>query len=568
MTLRCAGLALNVTLLLFHSFGCGPADTPGDHSDLPTETDPLLTGDRPVLIANALIVDGSGSEPFRGSLLMEDGRIAAIYYDDDKGSANGSKETSETDEQAAGEGTSEKNEGIENDADAELFRIDASGRVVAPGFIDAHSHGNPLSTPEFDNFLHMGVTTITLGQDGRSPESGSVAGWMDRVDSAGTGVNIVHFIGHGTVRNSVEAPPVTGLQSDILEQMQEIIGDAMRDGSFGLSTGIEYNPGYHSDIEELAAIARPVAQYGGLVMSHIRSEDDDLVEEAIRELIEQGRRSGARVHVSHIKIVYGKGEDRAEEVLAVLHEAREEGVGVTADLYPYTASFTGIGIVFPDWAMPPNNYDSVRTHRRAELAEFLHDRVMLRNGPEATLFGTEPWAGMTLAEVADSLGKPFTDVLIDDIPPGSAGAAYFVMDEDVMRRLLLDPLVMVSSDGSPTMRHPRGYGSFPKVIRQFVIEEEVLSLEEAVHKMTGLTASTLGLDDPGQVAVPRGLIREGFAADLVLFEPSRVQDTATFEEPHNLAAGMSWVFVGGVPVIADGVRQPVNPAGVIRRREK
>ena len=552
MNFRQVRSAFIFSLTLLHFWGCDPAETPGDRNDGLTEADPLLTGTQPVLIFNALIVDGSGSEPFRGSILLESGRIAAIHYDDeDMDSEYGRSEIPDSD----GEG-------------ADLFRIDAGGKVVAPGFIDAHSHGDPLSAPEFDNFLHMGVTTITLGQDGRSPESGSVAEWMDRVDSVGTGVNILHFIGHGTVRNRVDAPPVTGLQPGILGHMQKIIGDAMRDGSFGLSTGLEYNPGYHSDIVELTAIARPVAQYGGLVMSHIRSEDDDLVEEAIRELIEQGRRSGARVHVSHIKIVYGKGEDRAEEVLAVLHEAREEGVGVTADLYPYTASFTGIGIVFPDWAMPPNNYDSVRTHRRAELAEFLHDRVMLRNGPEATLFGTEPWAGMTLAEVADSLGKPFTEVLIDDIPPGSAGAAYFVMDEDVMRRLLLDPLVMVSSDGSPTMRHPRGYGSFPKVIRQFVIEEEVLSLEEAVHKMTGLTASTLGLDDPGQVAVPRGLIREGFAADLVLFEPSRVQDTATFEEPHNLAAGMSWVFVGGVPVIADGVRQPVNPAGVIRRREK
>ncbi len=540
MNMRNVCCVISLVMITSYLVGCGPADTPGDRVERQPASDLPVTADRPVLIANALIVDGSGSEPVKGDLLLKDGRISAIYLADQQGQ-NG------------------------YEAPGEVFRIDADGMVAAPGFIDAHSHGSPVSTPEFDNFLHMGVTTITLGQDGRSPDPGRVAEWMDRVDALGTGVNIIHFIGHGSVREHVEAPPVTGLHPDILQHMQEIIEDAMRDGSFGLSTGTEYNPGYHADIMELAAIARPVAQYGGLVMSHIRSEDDDLIEGAIGELIEQGRRSGARVHVSHIKIVYGKGEDRAEEVLAVLHNAREDGVEVTADLYPYTASFTGIGIVFPDWAMPPNDFDSVRTHRRADLEAFLYDRVMLRNGPQATLFGTAPWAGMTLAEVADSLGKPFVDVLIDDIPPGSASAAYFVMDEDVMRRLMLDPLVMISSDGSPTMRHPRGYGSFPKIIRQFVMDEGVISLETAVHKMTGLTAATLGLDYPERVEIPRGLIREGFAADLVVFDPAKVRDTATFEEPHQQAEGMSWVFVGGVPVIAEGERRPVNPAGVIRR---
>ena len=561
--------AMTVAVLAFclFIFGCGPGDPREGNDGMGTDAagrqvgeilgDELLSGEVPVLVTNAHIVDGTGAEARRGEVLIENGRIAAVFFDDEGGQDEQSGDHQARIDRQKSHDISERDD---------LYRIDAGGKVLAPGFIDAHAHGNPLSTPEFDNFLHMGVTTVSLGQDGRSPEEGSVSEWMDRVDNRGTGVHILHFIGHGTVRERAGASPVTGLEPAVLQQMQQIIDDAMRDGSFGLSTGTEYNPGYHADAEELAAIARPVAEHGGLVMSHIRSEDDDLVEAAIEELIEQGRRSGAHVHVSHIKIVFGKGEERAEEVMAVLHRAREEGVEVTADLYPYAASFTGIGIVFPDWAMPPNDFDSVRTHRRDDLREFLHERVMLRNGPEATLFGTAPWAGMTLAEVADSLDKPFEDVLIDDIPPGSASAAYFVMDEDVVRRLLLDPLVMVSSDGSPTMRHPRGYGSFAKIIRQYVIEEEVLSLEEAVHKMTGLTASTLGLDDVEQVAVPRGLILEGFAADLVVFDPVEVRDSATFEEPHRLAEGMSWVFVDGVPVIAEGVRQPVNPAGVIRRR--
>jgi len=572
-----AGMLLLLTFPLLTS-GCGSAHTPNGSGDTDpdvagrqageTLADVLLSGEVPVLVTNARIIDGTGSEARKGEVLIENGRIAAVYYEDAGEQDGQSGDRQEGYDHAPRNNLDQRHaldEGHDLDERRDLYRIDAGNKVLAPGFIDAHAHGNPFSTPDFDNFLHMGVTTISLGQDGRSPEDGPVAEWMDRVDALGTGVHILHFIGHGTVRERVGAPPVTGLEPHVLEQMQRVIDDAMRDGSFGLSTGTEYSPGYHADAEELAAIARPVAGHGGLVMSHIRSEDDDLVEAAIEELIEQGRRSGAHVHVSHIKIVFGEGEERAEEVLAVMHRARDEGVEITADLYPYAASFTGIGIVFPDWAMPPNDFDSVRTHRRDDLREFLRERVMLRNGPEATLFGTAPWAGMTLAEVADSLGKPFEDVLIDGIPPGSASAAYFVMDEDVVRRFLLDPLVMVSSDGSPTMRHPRGYGSFAKIIRQYVNEEGVLSLEEAVRKMTGLTASTLGLDDPGQVTVPRGLVWEGFAADLVVFDPAAVRDRATFEEPHRLAEGMSWVFVDGVPVIANGVRQPVNPAGIIRR---
>lgn len=509
------------------------------------------------LITGGTILDGTGSPGYRGDLLVVNGRIAAIIPGGDTLLDAGTLP-----EALRRHGVNR----IEAEVPEKLKVIDASGLMVTPGFIDAHAHGNPLSTPGFKNFLAMGVTTICLGQDGRSPESDSVSEWMDRVDSTQTGLGIVHFLGHATIRNRAGAPPVTGLQPDVLKKMQKMVENAMLEGSFGLSTGIEYRPGFHADMEELEAIAQPVALYDGLVMSHIRSEDDDEVEEAIEELLEQGRRSGARVHVSHLKVVYGKGKKRALEVLDLIHEARREGIAVTADLYPYAASYTGIGIVYPDWALPPNDFDSVRTHRREELRDYLHARVMLRNGPEATLFGTPPWAGRTLAEVADSLGKPFPDVLIDHIPPGSASAAYFVMDEDVIRGFLKDPLVMISSDGSPTMRHPRGYGSFARIIRQYVMEEEILSLEEAVWKMTGLTASTLGMDNPDRVAVPRGRIEAGFAADILLFDPREVRDKASFEDPHQLAEGMRWVLVNGIPVIENGEWNPYRAGGVIRRQ--
>lgn len=488
-----------------------------------------------LLITNASLVDGSGADAFQGDIIIDDGIIMEV----------GTVETS-----------------------GRTFNqiLDAGDHVVAPGFIDTHSHGNPLETPRFDNFLTMGVTTISLGQDGSSPGTGDVSGWMDRVDSIGTGPNVIHFIGHNSLRRYVDAPREESVDSVLIAEMQELILEAMEDGSFGLTTGLEYDHGSFAGLQELIAIAEPVAQTNGVVMSHMRNEDEDAIAQSVAELVNQGLASGANVHASHLKIVYGDDPQQAEDVLSIMRDAREqEGLRVTADVYPYTASYTGISIVFPDWALPPNDFEDVVKNRRGELEEYLNYRIALRNGPEATLFGTEPYAGMTLEEVADSLGKSFVDVLIDDIGPGGASAAYFVMDDEVMARFLIDPFVVVSSDGSPTMRHPRGYGSFAKVIHLYVMSEELLTLEQAIYKMSGLPAETLGLANRNVVGTPRGLIREGFAADLLIFDPPEIRDTATFENPHTYAEGFEWVFVNGVAVIEEGQLNEERPAGVIRR---
>ena len=485
-----------------------------------------------LLIRDAQIVDGTGGEAYTGHLLVDNGIIV-------------------------------KAGNFQTDTIRAVNSIDAAGRTVSPGFIDAHAHGDPFETPGFDNFLAMGVTTITLGQDGSSPMTTDVAGWMNRVDSIGTGVNILHFTGHGTLRRLADAPQQPNLPESNLKEMVRLMENAMAAGSFGLSTGLEYESGRYATMKELADIAKPVAEYDGIVMSHLRSEDDNQIVESVRELIRQGEESGARVHISHLKIVYANDANRANAVLAIMEEARQNGVRITADLYPYTASYTGIGIVFPDW-VTPSDFERQKERRRAELEEYLRNRIEMRNGPEATLFGTPPWAGITLAEVADSLDKPFEDVLIDDIGPSGAGAAYFVMNEDVMKRFLLDPHVMISSDGSPTMRHPRGYGSFAKIIDDYVNQESLLSLEEAIHKMTGLTAETLGLSDPAKMETPRGLLKPGFAADFLIFDHTNIKDRSTFEKPHLLAEGMDWVFVNGEAVIEDGSPKPLTPAGVIR----
>lgn len=488
-----------------------------------------------LMIINALIVDGTGDEPYSGAILIHDGLIVEV------GELT-------VDEQSANR------------------VIDAEGAVLSPGFIDTHSHGNALETPRFDNFLTMGVTSISLGQDGRSPGMDDISAWMDEVDEEGTGPNIIHFVGHNTLRNHVEAPRESWLDQSYIDEMVEIIRESMAAGSFGLTTGLEYDHGTFADLPELITLAEPVAEFGGLVMSHMRSEDDDRIAESVEELLEQGRGSGAAVHASHLKIVFGDDVDQASEILGMMDRARDEGLTVTGDVYPYVASFTGISIVFPEWALPPNDFDDVVEDRREELEEYLRNRVNIRNGPEATLFGTAPWAGMTLEEVAEELEKPFEQVLIDDIGPGGASAAYFVMDEYVMQRFLQDPHVMVSSDGSPTMRHPRGYGAFAKIIRKYVMEEELLTLQEAIRKMSGLPADTLGLTDPGSVEQPRGLLEPGFAADLLLFHPDEVKDLATFEEPHNMAEGFRYVFVNGVAVIEEEELNEERPAGVIRRQ--
>lgn len=478
-----------------------------------------------LLISGGHLVDGSGAPSRRADLLLAEGRIAHIGP-------------------------------VDPDTLQVTSRFDASGLVVAPGFIDAHAHGDPVEAPGFPNFLAMGVTTIVMGQDGGSPEAGALAGHLDAVDAASPGVNVAYLVGHNTLRSEAGVghdPPTP----DGSARIAELVARGMDAGAFGLSTGLEYSPGLRADVDELAVIAGPVAERDGVVMSHMRNEDADAVEASLGELLEQGRRSGAAVHASHLKVVLGDDPAQARRLLEAMDRAREEGRRVSADVYPYTASFTGISILFPDWARPPSDYGQVLADRRDPLLEHLRMRVESRNGPGATLFGSGELdgfgrlAGHTLEEVADRTGRRYPEILAE-LGPGGARAAYFVMDDEVMATLLADPWVAVSSDGSPTMLHPRGYGSFARVLRRFVAEEGRLELEEAVRKMSSLTATVVGLDDPGRVDVPRGRLEEGWAADLVAFDPSTVRDPADFEEPHQLAEGMRRVWVNGAEAWRDG----------------
>jgi len=464
-----------------------------------------------LLIEGGRIIDGSGGTTYVADVLVGDERIKFI------GNVDQSKIEVNT-------------------------IIDASEKVVTPGFIDSHAHGKPLKDPAFTNFLAMGVTTICLGQDGFSEETENFGQWIKRVSDTIPGVNIVPFVGHSTLRklSGINYDTVPGPSQ--LSEMVQLLDKALKDGVYGMTTGLEYTPGYYAKDQEMTLLAEKVGEYNAVIMSHIRNEDDEDIENSIIELLQQGRHS--KVHVSHMKVVYGKGENRAEEILNLLDSARGKGIRVTADVYPYNASYTGISIVFPEWAKPPNDYQQVLKSRRNELSDFLIKRVTKRNGPEATLFGNGPWRGKTLKMLAEELGKPFDEVLMDDIGPNGASGAYFVMDDALQSRLIADSLVVISSDGSPTMHHPRGYGAFAKIIRKFVVEDKLLHLEEAIRKMTGFPSTILGLEN-------RGLLKSGYYADILVFDPNQVKDLATYEDPHQLATGFDYVILNGRVVLTE-----------------
>jgi N-acyl-D-aspartate/D-glutamate deacylase len=462
-----------------------------------------------LVISGGRVIDGTGTPAFEADVVIDGGRVVHV------GSVG---------------------------ADVKVGRrIDARGLVVTPGFVDMHGHADALGANK--NLLAMGVTTVILGQDGRSPVAGPIAGWIRRMQRSHPAVNVATLVGHATLRGLAHV--VGERPSDAaLTRMVRLLGGELDAGAFGLSTALEYQPGAQARQQELDALAKPVAARDGVIMSHLRSEDDDRIDAALDELVSQGRQR-ARVHVAHLKVVSGKGRARAEALLAKMSAARASGIELTADLYPYNASYTTVAILFPPFAKPPQSFARARVRRRDELAEFLRNKVVSRGGPEATLFGPGPYANKTLAEVARAKHKPFEDVLIDDVGPGGMSAAFFVMDDALQERLLADPWVMVGTDGGEHSSHPRGHGTFARVIAEYVCKRGTLTLVEAVRKMTGLAARTLRLE-------ARGTLQPGSWADVLAFDPAEVQDHATYAEPHRRSTGMRWVLVNGQPAVADG----------------
>lgn len=472
-----------------------------------------------------LLVDGSGRAPHLADVLVSGDRIAAI--NPPGGSAPG-----------------------------QARMIAGEGRVLAPGFIDTHTHGDPLSQ-SYDAFLAMGVTTVLLGLDGSGPRLDGdldLQSWLAAAARALLQTNVAALASHGTLRRaSGISDAARRPDAAALDRMAARLDAELSAGAFGLSCGLEYVPGIYAQGAELASLGRTVARHGGVVMSHMRSENDEDVETSIDELIASA--GTARPHISHLKVVLGKGEARARRLLDYVAAKRRSGIDLTVDAYPYTASYTGIALLFPEWALPPTDYPAVVAGRRQELRDHLIARMTLRNGPDALLIGTGPNAGKTLAQAAKEAGLHFADLLIRLGPAGASGA-HFIMDEALQDILVLDPDVAIATDGGPGMRHPRATGTYAKLIERYVVAEKRLPIEAAVRKATALPARILGLRD-------RGTIRVGAKADLILFAPERVKARSTYIDPFAPALGFDMVFTNGQLAYAEG--QALGRAGQLLR---
>lgn len=484
-----------------------------------------------LLIQNGRIIDGTGSAPFIGDVLIKEDKIAFV----------GTVDTNMVNVQKV---------------------IPAHGQIISPGFIDTHAHGDPLRDTSMLNFLAMGVTTIVLGQDGSSPNffgssSADPITWFDQMAAEELQPNIAYLLGHGTLRRMARISDKAQADEEQLAEMNALLNKAMEAGCYGMSTGLEYVPGLFAPEEELISLAKTIGQQDGIIMSHMRNEDDEAVEESIEELIRQG--AHCRVHIAHLKVVYGKGPERAKEILAMIDKAHADGIFLSADVYPYMASFTGIGILFPKWAKMEADFNLAKVNRKKELREYLYNRVQQRNGPEATLLGTGEYAGQTLAEIAEATNKSYVDVLMEIGPSGASGA-YFIMDEALQEQFIASPLVMYSTDGSPRMRHPRGYGSFAKIIERYVGEKRLLPLEWAVHKMSEMAAKTIGLKK-------RGLLAPGYKADVLVFDETQVKAKASYDSPYQLATGFNFIVINGKLVRDAGQWLDVNAGKILRKQD-
>jgi N-acyl-D-aspartate/D-glutamate deacylase len=438
--------------------------------------------------------------------------------------------------------------------------IDVKGLIVAPGFIDLHTHSDyPLLrdvTRQNVAYLTQGVTTVVTGNCGSGPHE--VAPWMRELERGGIGSNVAHLVPHNDVRRAVLGNVNRAPSPAELKKMEDLVDRAMRDGCWGLSTGLIYNPGTYSKTDELIALAKVAARHGGIYASHMRDEGAGLLP-SIEELLSIGREAGLPVHISHIKASGRKSWGKAGDAIALVEKAREAGQAVTADQYPYTASSTSLSAtIVPTVYREGSSQDFIKRlddpetgpKLRTALTKALDDR---REGADIRIAYYEPklaWNGKSILEISKQENKSPVDIAVEILRKGGAQIINFGIGEEDMRLFLQQPWVATGSDGSARvpstteMPHPRTYGTFPRKVGRFSIEDKLIPLPQAIRSASGLPADILHLPE-------RGYLKAGYFADIVVFDPDTFRDRATYEKPHQYSTGVRYLIVNGKFAITD-----------------
>lgn len=530
-----------------------------------------------VVITGGRIVDGTGSAWFYGDVGIRGDRIARITPP-----------------------------GMLADQEA-VQRIDASGKVVAPGFIDIQSHSRSdflYGDGRVVSKVTQGITTEILGENTTNapanertlaasgiedPDAKDQAlrfsgpngfdSWLRAMQDHGISPNVGSFVGAGTIRVYAMGEAQGRASEEQMGVMQEALVHAMRNGAFGLASALIYPPGGFADTDELAELASAMAPYGGVYITHMRSEADQLLE-AIDEAIEIGTRAGVPVEIYHLKAAGTRNWAKGPQAIARIDSARARGLDVQADMYPYTAGGTGLTAALPPWASADGRLldnladPETRARIREEILRPTSDweNLAALAGPEGVLLAdfdrevNQKWAGMRLSEVAAAMGKDWVDTAIDLILSDSSriGTIYFLMSDENVILNMRQPWIKFGTDAGGfdpeadnPLAHPRAYGTFPRILGRYVRDQGVMPLEEAVRKMTSAVAIRLSLQD-------RGVLREGLFADIAVFDPATVNDNATYQNPHRLSTGVTDVVVNGVLVVRDGVHTGAVPGRAVR----
>jgi len=498
-----------------------------------------------IIIKNGKIVDGTGNSWFYGDVGIIQGKVSAVGKLDSNQAAR---------------------------------IIDATGLIVAPGFIDVHAHieGGEISSPTANNFIYDGVTSVVTGNCGGS--NLSMSDYFRRLDSIKISINVASLIGHNTVRRAVMGDVQRDPTPDEQRKMEELIGLAMEEGAVGISTGLIYVPGTYSKTPEVVNLSRVAARYNGVYASHIRDEGDQ-VTEAVNEAINIGREAKIPVQISHFKVTYKPNWGRSIETIGLVEKARLEGLDVTIDQYPYVASSTTLDTTVPSWVFAGGrdsmkiriNDPVMRMKIKKEMVANLKEKK-LKNYSYAQVARYAPdttYNGKNISEINKLKGrktKPMEEAetilgMVDAI--NRTQMVYFSMDEADLIRIIQYPFNMIASDAGIArygsgMPHPRAYGTNARVLGRYVNEMNVIRLEEAIRRMTSLPAQKFNLRD-------RGLIREGMAADIVIFNEKEVSDAATYSNPHAYSKGFMFVIVNGEVVIEKGIHTEVRSGSVLRR---